>query len=46
VLASPLVRGAVTAIFWLRPPPFATKTFERASEAFAYGKLSLERPER
>jgi len=36
VAPSPLVRGVLTAIFWVEPPPVAHQVFASASEARAW----------
>lgn len=36
VIPNPLIRGAVTAVFWVRPPVAPTKTVGTASEAIPH----------
>jgi hypothetical protein len=43
VAPSPLVRGAVTAIYWVRPSPVPTTVFATREEALAQGIQVLER---
>jgi hypothetical protein len=44
VSASPIVRGVVTAINWLRPPPYAAGTFAKFGDASAWLEKELARP--
>ena len=43
VVASPLVQGLMTAVYWLAPPPFPVHTTTRVEEAvtWARGRLGL-----
>jgi hypothetical protein len=42
VAESALIRGALTAIYWLHAPPYPTKVFARIEEAEAWGHELLE----
>lgn len=42
VIANPIIRGAVTAVFWLKRPPMPTKLHATVSEAVATGIGALE----
>ncbi len=42
VIASAAMRGVLTAITWLRPPPFDQKAFSTTEEAIAWAKQRLK----
>jgi len=42
VIASTLVRGMVTAVFWVRPMPIPTETFDRLAPAEAWAREKLK----
>jgi hypothetical protein len=42
VISSMLVRGMVTAVFWLRPMPIPTKTVETLAEAKIWARSQLQ----
>jgi hypothetical protein len=41
IVSSQLIRGAMTALQWLRPPPFPTANFATRDEAFAWAEQRL-----
>jgi hypothetical protein len=41
VIASPLVRGLITALHWFATPPFPSRSFGEADEAIAWAREKL-----
>lgn len=43
VVASPIIRGMMTAVYWLAPPPFETMTTSDLDAAVVWAKKRLSR---
>lgn len=41
VISNPVVRGLVTAVYWLKPPVYQYQTFARRGEALVWVKHAL-----